>query len=108
MSEKPIVAPRPQPTESGTPSPTPHLWAWSDRFVRRHIGPDEEEVRFMAKMCGFATLDDLIDTVVPSQIRLRKPLNLPVSRSEHGLLSELKQIASTNQPVRSFIRMVYH
>jgi len=62
----------------------------------------------MLETCGFKTLDGLIDTAVPAQIRLRQPLNLPASRSEHGLLGELKKIASENRVFRSFIGMGYH
>ena len=62
----------------------------------------------MLELCGFETLDALIDTAVPSQIRLRRPLNLPPSRSEHGLLAELRKTASQNRLYRSFIGMGYH
>ena len=103
-SKKPIFA------ASDTPPPVsaPNYFAWSDRFVTRHIGPGPEEARQMLEACGFKTLDGLIDTAVPAQIRLRQPLNLPASRSEHGLLGELKKIASENRVFRSFIGMGYH
>ena len=60
------------------------LFAWSDRFVRRHIGPDAEQTRQMLQLCGFPDLGALTDAAVPKQIRLRRPLNLPASRSEYG------------------------
>src|SRR5829696_2879630 len=84
------------------------LFAWSDRFVRRHIGPDAQQTRAMLDVCGFASLDALADATVPEQIRYRKPLNLPASRSEYGLLGELRQIALKNQVFRSFIGEGYH
>ena len=104
-------------TECEAPSPArrysrsdekPHLFAWSDRFVNRHIGPSDQDVVAMSQACGFATLDALIDAAVPASIRLSKPLQLPASRSEHGLLTELRQIAAQNQVFRSFIGMGYH
>ena len=61
----------------------------------------------MLRTCGFESLDALIDTAVPSQIRLKRPLNLPPSRSEHGLLNELRKIATQNRVFRSFIGMGY-
>src|SRR5437867_5294195 len=85
-----------------------NLFAWSDRFVRRHIGPSEQDMQQLLATCGFKTLDALIDTAVPSQIRLRQPLNLPASRSERGLLDELRKIAFQNRVFRSFIGMGYH
>ena len=62
----------------------------------------------MLELCGFESLDALADAAVPEQIRLRKPLNLPASRSEYGLLGELKQVASKNYVFRSFIGAGYH
>src|SRR2546430_4132800 len=84
-----------------------NVFAWSDRFVQRHIGPNAAEVNEMLGTCGFKTLNSLIDAAVPSQIRLKRPLNLPPSRSEYGLLNELKTIAGKNRVFRSFIGTGY-
>src|SRR5580765_1705471 len=111
MSEKLTLAPPKKPGPAAldaAATATPNVFAWSDRFVQRHIGPGEEETRQMLQACGFKTLDSLIDAAVPAQIRLRKSLNLPPSRSEHGLLGELKSIASQNQVFRSFLGLGYH
>ena len=83
-------------------------FAWSDRFVARHIGPRTADVDCMLQECGFKTLDALADAAVPAQIRFRKPLNLPPSRSEHGLLAELRKTAAQNNVFRSFIGMGYY
>src|SRR3954464_5136363 len=93
------------PTKAATPG---NSLAWSDRFVHRHIGPNEEETQAMLKVCGFGSLEKMIDTAVPDQIRLKRPLNLPASRSEQGLLNELKKIASRNQLFRSYIGTGYY
>lgn len=61
----------------------------------------------MSKACGFESLEALVDAVVPESIRRRQPLNLPPARSEHGLLGELRQIASRNQVFRSFLGLGY-
>src|SRR6266853_4362035 len=89
------------------PSEQPGIFPWSDRFVRRHIGPSEADIQQMLAVCGFPSLDALIDAAVPAPIRLRRPLNLPPSRSEHGLLNELREIAAKNQIFRSFIGAGY-
>ncbi len=96
-----------EPGTAPAASTQTHLLAWSDRFVRRHIGPDAAEVRHMSEACGFSDLDALIDTAVPAAIRLKTNLTLPAARSEHGLLGELKKIAAKNQVFRSFIGMGY-
>ncbi len=59
-------------------------------------------------MLGYASLEALIDEAVPSQIRLRRPLQLPAARSEHEVLAALKDIASQNQVFRSYIGMGYY
>ena len=93
---------------SQSSSPAPNAFAWSDRFVARHVGPRPQDVDGMLQECGFKSLDALVDAAVPAQIRYRKPLNLPLSRSEHGLLAELRKIAEENQVFRSFIGMGYY
>ncbi|MBI5388032.1 MAG: aminomethyl-transferring glycine dehydrogenase [Verrucomicrobia bacterium] len=89
-------------------SPGQDALAWTDRFIDRHLGPDAAETRQMAEACGFASLDALIDAVVPRQIRLGKPLALPEARSEQGALAELRALAAQNQVWRSFIGLGYH
>src|SRR5712671_6574135 len=79
-----------------------------DSFARRHIGPNEEEVRAMLRDVDFDSVGALIDAAVPKQIRLGKALSLPAARSEQELLAELKGIMSKNEVRRSFIGMGYY
>jgi glycine dehydrogenase len=79
----------------------------SDEFVRRHIGPDEDDVAQMLRAVRAASLDELIDQTVPSGIRLRRPLDLPAAKTEHELLDQLHSIASKNEVWRSYIGMGY-
>src|SRR5947208_9409024 len=97
MSEKLTPIPASASALHGASAQASGPFAWSDRFVHRHIGPNATEIAEMLKLCGFSTLDNLIDSAVPKQIRSKKPLNLPPSRSEHGLLIELKNIAAKNR-----------
>ena len=106
-----IAAPQKQNTAAPNPvtvNSTAPLFAWSDRFVSRHIGPSPQDRQEMLQACGFSTLDDLIGAAVPKTIRLSRPLSLPPSRSEYGLLGELKKIASHNQVFRSYIGLGYY
>src|SRR5207245_10111807 len=79
-----------------------------DSFVRRHIGPNEEEVRAMLHKVGFENLDALIDAAVPKNIRLNRQLNLPEAKSETEALAGLRSIANKNKIVRSFIGAGYY
>src|SRR5438132_3504609 len=79
-----------------------------DSFARRHIGPNEEEVRAMLRDVGFDSLCALIDATVPKDIRLQGQLNLPGAKSEGEALAELRVIAQKNKIARSFIGAVYY
>src|SRR5438067_2123555 len=78
-----------------------------DSFARRHIGPNEEEVRAMLRDIGFDSLGALIDATVPNDIRLERQLNLPEAKSEGEALAELRAIAQKNKIARSFIGAGY-
>ena len=78
-----------------------------DRFIDRHIGPDEHEVAEMLKVLGVGSLEELIAQTVPSQIRTGKPLELTPGRNEQALLRDLEGIARQNQVFRSFLGMGY-
>ena len=84
------------------------VFAHTDTFVRRHIGPDEGEIREMLEALGYPSLDALIDDTVPSSIRMERPLNLGPERSEYELLSELREMMRKNKVFRSFLGMGYH
>src|SRR6266446_3426680 len=76
-------------------------------FARRHIGPNEEEVRAMLHKISFESLDDLIDATIPKNIRLDRQLKLPEAKSETEALAELRAIANKNKIARSFIGAGY-
>ena len=77
-------------------------------FSRRHIGPSVAETVQMLQSLGCASLDALMDQVVPEGIRLRTPLNLAEPLTEEQALASLKEIMGRNQVLRSFIGMGYH
>ncbi len=79
-----------------------------DRFVRRHIGPNQHDLSEMLRTLRVSTLDQLIDQTVPSSIRLPRPLDLPEAQSEFEYLQELKQTAQLNRVTRSYIGMGYY
>ncbi len=79
-----------------------------DSFVRRHIGPNQEEIDAMLSKVGFENLDGLIDAAVPKNIRMDRQLNLPEAKSEIEALAELRAISKKNKVARSFIGAGYH
>ena len=77
-------------------------------FVSRHIGPRDNEIQFMLSELGYASLDELTLAVVPENIADNSPMDLLAGLSEEEALSELKQIASKNKVLRSFIGQGYY
>src|SRR2546430_16055127 len=76
-------------------------------FARRHIGPNEDEVRAMLREVGFESLDTLVEAAVPKNIRLDRELNLPEPKSEMEAVAELLAISRKNKIARSFIGCGY-
>ncbi|ATC64418.1 glycine dehydrogenase (aminomethyl-transferring) [Nibricoccus aquaticus] len=97
------------PAHSSAPTDsTRDLSAPLDTFARRHNSPDSTEVAAMLATLGQPSLDALIDSAVPPQIRLQKPLNLPTALAESAALTELRSYAAQNQLFRSFIGQGYY
>ncbi|NJO21551.1 MAG: glycine dehydrogenase (aminomethyl-transferring), partial [Spirulinaceae cyanobacterium RM2_2_10] len=76
-------------------------------FAQRHIGPDAIEIDKMLAALGYDSLEALIAAVVPADIRLPQPLDLPPARGEYQALQDLQAIAAQNQICRNFIGMGY-
>ncbi len=79
-----------------------------ERFTYRHIGPRPEDIDDMIQGLGYASLDALIDAVVPDDIRLRRPLALPKGRTERDVLRALRALAGQNEIFRSYLGMGYY
>lgn len=61
----------------------------------------------MLDFLGYPSMEALIEATVPTQIRLRRPLDLPAGRGEYEVLAELRAIASKNQIFKTFIGAGY-
>ena len=79
-----------------------------EEFRGRHIGPDEAARREMLGELGVASLDALIDEVVPRSIRLSSPLALGEPATELHATTELSAHAMRNEIWRTFIGMGYY
>src|SRR3989344_4933014 len=92
------------PTISQSPCPPVSLSTpatASDTFLQRHLGPNPTEVRQMLDFLEYSSLDEMIHTAIPANIRLKRSLNIPHSQGEHEILCELRKIAAQNQVFRS-------
>jgi glycine dehydrogenase len=77
-------------------------------FIDRHIGPREHDIKIMLERIGVNSLDALIDQIIPSSIRLEKPLDLPGSMNEYEYMNYIKKVASKNKVFKSYIGMGYY
>ncbi len=77
-------------------------------FVRRHVGPSDEEQEGMLKVLGYETLDALVDAAVPSSVRSLDTLDLPPAVSEHQVLDELRRLAGRNTIAEPMIGLGYY
>ncbi|HZG01523.1 MAG TPA: glycine dehydrogenase (aminomethyl-transferring), partial [Chitinophagales bacterium] len=77
-------------------------------FAPRHIGPDAADTAAMLKTIGADSLDSLIDSIVPKDIRLSQPLDLPEAMDEHEYLKHIRRIAQENKLFKSFIGLGYY
>jgi len=77
-------------------------------FIKRHIGPSDQEQSKMLSDLGVSSIDELVRQIVPDSILLRGDSNLPDGCSEQQALTELKDIASHNIVKRSLIGQGYY
>ena len=80
----------------------------SKEFIKRHIGPSEEEQSKMLKYIGYKSLQDLMENTVPEKILLKEDLKIDQPMSENDALKKLKSISKKNKIFRNFIGMGYY
>ena len=80
----------------------------TDKFVYRHVGPKLEETNKMLSDIGVDSLDTLIDSVVPSDIRIKGEIDLPRAVSEYTLTNMLREKAAKNLVNKSYIGLGYY
>lgn len=80
----------------------------SDKFVNRHKGPREQEVKAMLKKIGVSSIDELINQTVPSNIRLKQPLAVGKALTEYQYPKHLRALGKKNKIFRSYIGLGYY
>jgi len=79
-----------------------------ERFLNRHIGPDDAETAEMLAAVSAESLDQLIRETVPEDIRLKEPLAIDEPMSEYRFLEQFRRLADQNEIFKSYIGMGYH
>ena len=79
-----------------------------DDFIRRHIGPGDEQIAEMLGVLGLDSLEQLIEKVVPKSIITDQALNIGADQPERGTLSYLRRMSERNKVFISMIGMGYY
>ena len=69
----------------------------SKEFIKRHIGPSDNEQSKMLQHVGYSSLEDLMKNTVPEKILLKDDLNIDEPLSENDALKKLKSISKKNK-----------
>ena len=80
----------------------------TNKFVNRHVGISAEDIPSMLQAIGVKSVDELIDQTIPSDIRLKEPLNLPEPMTEREFAEHISELASKNEVFTSYIGMTQY
>ena len=80
----------------------------TDKFLNRHMGSTGVDRDEMLRTVGFTSMEDLLDSTIPRQIRLAEDLQLEAPRSESEALAHLKNMMSKNVVSKDFIGAGYY
>lgn len=70
-----------------------------------YVPHTEKDIKEMLQAIGAKSLDDLFQ-VIPEELRLKNPLNLPPALSEQELVAEMKRLGSKNATVEDHISFI--
>ncbi len=77
-------------------------------FIRRHIGPTQDQIEHMLTTLGVDSLEQLVERAVPDNIISRAPLALTETVSERAILNHLRAMRERNRVYTSMIGMGYY
>lgn len=79
-----------------------------DNFSKRHIGPNDTQIKEMLGVVGVKSLDELISQVVPPNIHLPNGLALDKGMTEYEFANHIRALGAKNKPLRTLIGMGYY
>jgi len=77
-------------------------------FIRRHIGPDRNQIAEMVADLDLSKLEDIVERAVPDSIVATQQLTLKNTISEREVITRLRKMRERNQVFTSMIGMGYH
>ena len=79
-----------------------------DEFASRHLGLSDDDRAHMLSVIGAESVESLLESTIPSSIRLRTLLALDAPLAEHDVLTELRSRFSRDVKRTSFIGQGYY
>ncbi len=79
-----------------------------EKFISRHIGPREHDLKDMLSVIGVDSIEELLKETVPEAIRLKERLNLPQALTESEFFARIKELGAKNKLYRSLIGLGYY
>ena len=79
-----------------------------EKFVDRHVGVSENDVKKMCSVIGVSSLDELIDKTVPASIRLKEKVQIEAAQTETEFLQSLKELSLKNKLFKNYIGLGYY
>ncbi len=80
----------------------------TDQFIHRHIGPRESDIKEMLKVLNVNSVSELIDQVVPENIRLKEKMPIGKPLTERQYYRRILNIANKNKVFNTYIGMGYY
>lgn len=80
----------------------------TNAFALRHIGPRTDDQQKMLTTIGVDSLDQLIHETIPTDIRLKKGLDLDQPMTEHEYLLHIHELSKKNKAYTTYIGLGYH
>ena len=80
----------------------------TDKFVERHIGPNEDEIKKMLAKIGAESIEQLLEETIPETIRLDTDLDLPGGISEYAFSKKIQKLGRENKSFETYIGLGYH
>ncbi len=77
-------------------------------FLKRHLGPNEGEIKKMLKKIGVESLSQLLKETIPESIRLKKSIDLPDGISEYEFTKHINALGKKNKLFKTYIGLGYH